>query len=113
MSLADLLIRDGRPQEALELATAALQSFRQTLGDDHWFTLMGQSVYGSALGATGREDEGEELLLVSYQRLDADDNAAPVAVKQALQRLTEFYEATGNAEQAGKFREVIEKDFGA
>lgn len=112
MALADLLIRDGRSAEALELAEAALRAFQRTLGDKHWYTMMGLSVYGAALGATGSRAEGEQLLLQAYQNLAADSSAAPVGVQQALLRLIEFYETGRETDKAAEYRLLYQRDPG-
>ena len=111
MAIADLLNRDGRAREALREATAAEQSLKLTLGEDHWYTVMAQSVYGSALAASGDEIEGEKLLLDSYQRLAADDSAVPVAVEQALLRLIEYYQASKDASRARDYLAIHQRDY--
>jgi tetratricopeptide (TPR) repeat protein len=111
MALADLLNRDGRAREALREASTAEQALRLTLGDEHWWTVMSQSVYGSALAASGDQAGGEKLLLDSYQRLAADDSAVRVAVEQALLRVIRFYEASENANKASDYLAIHQRDY--
>jgi hypothetical protein len=106
-----ILWSDGRSGEALQESLAAQQSFKLTLGDDHWYTIMAQSVYGAALALSGEELEGEKLLLDSYERLAADDNAVRVAVERALLRLIHFYETSENASKANDYMAIHLRDF--
>lgn len=95
MALADVLIANAQPAEALELAVAAKASLSRTLGEDHWFTSIAVSVEGAARGAAGDDDSAEILLESGYQRLRDDEGAVPVAVDKARKRLADFYESRG------------------
>ena len=92
-------------------AEASEAAFTLTLGKAHWLTALATNIRGSILGAIGRNEEAEALLLDSYQQLTADENAAPVFVGQALQRVMVFYQASGNQDAFSRYQAIYQRDF--
>lgn len=103
MAFADVLIREGRIDEALSQAERAEMALLDTLGEQHWFSAMAKSIRGAALGAGGDVEAAESLLLQGYTQLAADETAVPLAVEQALKRLIAYYARIGDTEQESRY----------
>lgn len=67
-----------------------------------------ESVLGSCLAGMGQYDEAEPLLLESYEILRNDATAPNIRVRQSLQRIVEFYEATNKPDLAAQWRSKLE-----
>ncbi len=93
-TLAVVLHRRGKNDEAIvefeKLALAAIA----TAGDDHWFTAMSAVPYGRCLLELGRYEDAEEVLLAVH---DSGDESA-------LEALADLYDAWGRPEKAAEYR---------
>ena len=112
MALADLHARLGRYPEALGEAEAAEASLTRTLSKAHWYTALATSIRGSILGKMGRNEEAEPLLVESYRQMSQDSSAVAKYVGGSLQRLIEFYRATGEQELLARYEALYQQDFG-
>jgi len=112
MALADLHARLGRYPEALGEAEAAEASLTRTLSKAHWYTALATSIRGSILGKMGRNEEAEPLLAESYRQMSQDSSAVAKYVGGSLQRLIEFYRATGEQELLARYEALYQQDFG-
>jgi serine/threonine protein kinase len=77
-----------------------------------WRVANVKSLLGGALLGQKKAAEAEPLLLAGYDGLKRDEKAIPpqgkVYLTDALQRLVELYEATGNKDEAAKWRKELE-----
>ncbi len=105
--LGRILVRLGRPQEALELLEASLRVQRETMPVGRWERHKTASVLGAAYSMLGRFEEAEALLLDSYPRIAGDRGADHHRTAQALLRLVEHYERRGRPEEAQRYRDLI------
>lgn len=76
-NLAEVLLLDGRPAEALAAATAARSAMVARVGEDHLFVLVTDGVIGAAETRLGRLDAGAarlEAAVARARRQLGDDN---------------------------------------
>ena len=93
------LLRDlGRLEEAAELATAAVEGSRRTLGDAHAQTATFLGQRARTLAAMKRFPEAESDALLGRQSLDAAFGAAHEKTRSAIQILVDVYRAWDTAE---------------
>jgi hypothetical protein len=108
--LADALTRAGQtPQEAVTLATNALEIRRKMFGPTHWAVFNTTSVLGGALAAAGNFDQAEPLLLEGYKGLEAGSVLGKRPRIDAAGRLVALYEKWGKPEKAEEWRHTREK----
>jgi serine/threonine protein kinase/tetratricopeptide (TPR) repeat protein len=86
---------------------------REKAEADAWTIFNTKSMLGQALAGQERFPEAEPLLLAGYEGLKRREAAIPPAGKirltEALQRLVDFYAATGQAEKADEWRKKLEE----
>src|SRR5262249_831826 len=74
----------------------------------HWLTFNTQSMLGGALLGQKKYAEAEPLLLAGYQGMKKQEAQIPpqgkVRLTEAVQRLVQLYEATGNPDEAAEGR---------
>jgi tetratricopeptide (TPR) repeat protein len=113
----DLLTRLGRAYLAQKKWSEAEPHFRQCVAlwekyrPDHWTTFEAQSLLGEALLGQKKYAEAEPLLLKGYEGLKERSNMlesrdAP-RLKEAVERLVQFYEQTDKKDEAAKWRKVL------
>jgi tetratricopeptide (TPR) repeat protein len=116
--VATNLARLGRCQLRLKKYAAAEASLRECLAirqekwPDGWTAFDARSALGEALALQGKHKEAEPLLLLGYEGLKQRQAKVPPEhrarrLEEALQRLARYYEATGNRDEAGKWRKEI------
>ena len=85
--------------------------FREQRTPDDWQTFNTRSVLGGSLLGQKRYAEAEPLLLSGYdgmkQRAASIPTDGKVRLKEALQRLAQLYEATGQAEKAAEWKKKL------
>jgi serine/threonine protein kinase len=106
-SLAHLLSSEGSLTEAEALSRECL-AIREKNSPDEWQTFSTRSLLGASLLAQKRYGEAEPLLLSGYdglkQRLATIPPANKLRLKEALQRLIEYYQATGQTDPAREWQ---------
>jgi serine/threonine protein kinase len=105
-NLADALTRANHqpPQEAIDLATQALDIRRRAHGANHWRTWVTTGVLGSAYVAAGQYEKAEPLLLDAYKGLENGSNLGSKPKRDAAARLVTLYEKWGKPDEAAKWR---------
>jgi tetratricopeptide (TPR) repeat protein len=80
---------------------------------DEWTTFNTRSLLGEALLGQKKHAEAEPLLVQGYEGMEKRATTIPpqgkVRLKEALERLVRLYEATGDKEQAAKWRKKLEE----
>jgi len=87
----------------------SLANFEITIPDT-WGVFDTRSMLGAALAGQKKYQEAEPLLLAGYKGLKERKMTVPAAKKAlvpALDRLVQFYEATGNAVEAERYRKEL------
>ncbi len=86
-------------------------AIRQRQQPDAWTTFNTQSMLGGALAGQQKYAEAEPLLLQGYeglaQRAEQIPEPGKVRLPQALERLVQFYEATGKPDEATRWRQEL------
>jgi tetratricopeptide (TPR) repeat protein len=108
LSLALLQQKKGVEAEPLLRECLAIHQKTQP---DAWNTFNTQSMLGGALLDQKKFAEAEPLLLAGYQGMNKQQAQIPLQGKvhltEAVQRLVQLYEATGNQDQAAKWRKEL------
>jgi WD40 repeat protein len=115
---ADLLVRLGRAYLAQKQWSEAEPHLRQCLAfweknrSNDWMTFEAQSLLGGSLWGQKKYADAEPLLLKGYEGLKQRRNSlesrdAP-RLKEAVERLVQFYEATDKKDEAAKWRKERE-----
>jgi tetratricopeptide (TPR) repeat protein len=113
MRLAELYSSLGRFTQALAAVEAAASALERSMGKTHWYTALASNIHGSILGNLGRNTEAETLLLSSYQQLADDGRAVGIYVVRSLERVIEFYRASGNQEALARYQALYARGEGA
>ena len=105
-NLADALAKANHQpqQEAIDLATQALEIRRRAHGANHWRTWATTSILGGAYAAAGQYDKAEPLLLDAYKGLENGSNQGSKPRRDAAARLVTLYEKWGKPDEAAKWR---------
>jgi len=86
-------------------------ALREKPPSDNWETFEAQSLLGASLLGQKKYSEAEPLLLSGYQGLKAREQTIPAVekrcLKDALQCLTQLYDATGKPEEAAKWKQEL------
>jgi len=86
---------------------------REAKQPDDWKTFNAQSLLGGVLLGQKKYTDAEPLLLKGYQGIKERESQIPKQWKdrliEALERLVQLYEATGNKAQADKWRKEREQ----
>jgi tetratricopeptide (TPR) repeat protein len=87
-------------------------AIRQKTQPEHWLTFNAQAMLGSALLQQKKYQDAEPLLLAGYEGMKKHESQIPPQGKdrltKAVQGLVQLYEATGNSDEAAKWRKVLE-----
>jgi tetratricopeptide (TPR) repeat protein len=70
---------------------------------DSWLRYNAESLLGAALAGTGAHEEAERLLVNAYEKMDPPE-VSRKRKQQALQRVIDFYEQTGDEAKAADYR---------
>jgi serine/threonine protein kinase/tetratricopeptide (TPR) repeat protein len=88
-------------------------TIREKAEADAWTTFNTKSMLGQALAGQEKFSEAEPLLLAGCEGLKRHEATIPPAgrirLTEALQRLVDFYAATGQAEKADEWRKKLEE----
>jgi tetratricopeptide (TPR) repeat protein len=103
--LATLLMETGHYQEALEMARDAKAIWLKEFGPDHWRTASASATEGASLVGLKQFDEAEKLLLASYKVLHEERGAMKFYVTSSSRWLAKLYQAMGQPEKAGRYRQ--------
>ncbi len=78
---------------------------------EHWLTFNSRSVLGGSLLGQKKFAEAEPLLVSGYEGMKQRDDKIPAAskpqLKEALERMTQLYEATGPSDKATEWKEKL------
>jgi tetratricopeptide (TPR) repeat protein len=110
LSLAGLgavLIEQGRPEEAEPFLRECLEVRREVLPKGHRLVADTEVLLGRCLTALGRYTEAEPLLLSGYETLKTAQ-AAPTALRTAMERIIQLYEAWSKPGHAAQWRAQLE-----
>ncbi len=87
-------------------------AIRQNKQPDGWATFNAQSMLGDALLRQKKYIDAEPLLKDGYQgmkqRQDKIPSQGKARLREALERLVQLYEATGNKDEAAKWRKELQ-----
>jgi TolA-binding protein len=116
--LPEMLAKYGTALSALKAWPDAEQVLREWLAlcelrePDAWTTFNARSILGEALLGQKKYADAEPLLLTGYEGMKQRAAKIPPQRKprltEALQRLVKLYVATGETEQASKWRKELE-----
>jgi len=105
-SLTGVLVNQGKWIEAEASAREGLTLRERKMPDD-WRTFNFRSVLGGICAAQHKYADAEPLLLSGYQGMKERETEIPAFgesfYKASLQRLVQFYEATGRSDQAAEW----------
>jgi len=109
-NLADVLCDEGKLAEAEPLVRECL-SIRERRIPDQWRVFSTRSLLGGILLARRQYAEAEPLLVSGYEgmrqreeKISADGKMHP---REALERLVQLYEATGQPEKAAEYKQKL------
>ncbi|NNF17293.1 MAG: tetratricopeptide repeat protein [Gammaproteobacteria bacterium] len=105
-NLAETLVAQGRHDEALREASAALMMLKRTVGANHWRVMAANGIKGVALARQGEFATAEPLILGAYEGIRAARGDQDVFTRRALDRVVQFYADCG---QSGRLREYQER----
>ncbi len=103
---AAILLANGKATEAERLATRVIE-IRSRPGWVGNPSRLGssKSVLGGALAGQKRFGEAEPLLLEGFRIIEADPKAKKKSRDDAVERLIQFYQSQGKAEEAARWQE--------
>ena len=85
---------------------------REKTAPDAWTTFNTQSLFGASLLGQKNYTDAEPLLLSGYEGMKAREAKIPAQAKprltDAIQRLVDLYEATGQQDRADEWRKKLE-----
>jgi hypothetical protein len=106
------LLRQKKYADAEPLLRQCL-AIREKKQPGEWTTYNTQSLLGGALLGQKKYAEAEPLLTKGYQGMkDQEDKIPPqgkVRLVEALERLVHLYEATGNRDEAARWRKSLQQ----
>jgi hypothetical protein len=102
----------GRAAEAEGPLCEAL-TIQERSEPDRWTTFETQSMLGGALSRQKKDSDASPLLLAGYEGLKQRAARIPAQQKrcltEAVERLVQHYEATGNKDEAARWRAELKK----
>src|SRR5262249_44641917 len=111
-NLADCYEKMGQPAQGEPLLRELLV-MRQKTQPDAWTTFQTQSQLGGSLLGQRKYAEAEPLLLAGYQGMKQREAKIPATQKarltEALERLVQLYNATGQKDKADKWRQKLQE----
>jgi len=88
------------------------QAIQEKVQPEAWETALTRSILGGALMGQEKYDEAGPLLIAGYEGMKLREATIPPIRKSsltdALERLVEFYQATGKPDEAAKWRKELE-----
>ncbi len=107
MGIGVLLVETGQPSRAEPYLREALAIRESAFDDPHWLLDLSRGHLGRALSRQGRFAEAEPLLLASYEGVTAQYGVDDEQTQRIAGFLVELYEASGQADQAAQFRDLV------
>jgi len=104
VSRSEVLIDDGRYEEAASLLRGCLSMRQKALPEGHWLIADTISRLGAAVAGTGDRVGAERLLLEGHAGLERDHRTPVNRTREAIQRLVRLYEAWGKPNKASEWR---------
>jgi serine/threonine protein kinase/tetratricopeptide (TPR) repeat protein len=104
VALGWLYARSGRAEQGEILLHEGLDICRRAYPAGHWATADATSRLGECLAARRDYSGAEQPLLSSYRALQATPGTPPARLEQALDRVINLYEASGQPEKAASWR---------
>jgi hypothetical protein len=105
-----VLLQQNKYANAQQLAGECLK-LREKLIPDDWRTFNTRSQLGACLLGLKKYADAEPLLLSGYEGMKQREDKIPAAgkarLKEALQRLVQFYEATGPSAEAAEWKKKL------
>ncbi len=87
-------------------------AIREKIDPDSWTTFYSRSMLGGALLGQSKFAEAEPLLLQGYEGIKKREKTNPPQAKarltEAIDRVVQFYQATGKKDEAAKWRKELE-----
>lgn len=105
---SEVLVREGRFDEAVALLRGCLASREKALPQGHWLLADTRSRLGAAIAGEGKYAEAEPLLRESCTVMLRDRLCPAASRRQAIQRMVELYEAWDKPDQAAEWRARLE-----
>jgi serine/threonine-protein kinase len=96
-------LRMGAPEQAEPLLRRVVALRTEVNGPDSWWTGIARSALGECLMVQERYAEAEPLLLSGYQIVRDANGPVP----STLRRLAAFYDATGQPDEAERYRALL------
>jgi tetratricopeptide (TPR) repeat protein len=110
INLADALNRHAKFAEAEATARNALATREKSAPED-WRTFYCRSLLGDSLAGQQKYADAEPLLISGYEGMQARvagiRRESRIRVKEALERLAQFYTAAGRPEEASRWKEKL------
>jgi len=103
-ALGWVLTKQGRAQEGEPFLQEGLEICRKYLPEKHWATAEAKNRLGGCLAALGQFADAEKLLVTSYHALEIAPGVPPPRSRQALERVIELDESSGQADKAAEWR---------
>ena len=108
--LAESLLAQNRPEEAVLEAEAAARYMEAAMTSNHWWTAWSHSVLGGCLTELGRFDEAEPLLLDSLDTITSVKDPGDIYVVDSLRRIIRFYRLSGSDGDAARFSAWLDRE---
>ena len=110
---ASTFLEQGKAEPAESAARQSL-NLRERYAPDDWTTFNSRSLVGGSLLGQKKYAEAEPLLLSGYEGMKQREKSIPAAgkirIQEAIQRVAEVYEATGQVEKAAEWKKLKEFD---
>lgn len=100
-------LRRDEPSEALAPLRRGWQSYVQTLGPEHAWTIVAEAQLGMALIAARRVGEGEPHLDHAYSWVRALPDSLTTELRGILEQIVTYLKANGSARQAARFEALL------
>jgi tetratricopeptide (TPR) repeat protein len=112
-ALGQVLFEQGQLEEAEHTLREGISLYEKRLAD-HWVRFKLASFLGAVRGAQGHPDEAEPLLISGYEGMrDRKGQMMPDEthlVSEARERLVDFYETNGRADEAQRWRDKADAE---
>jgi non-specific serine/threonine protein kinase/serine/threonine-protein kinase len=108
--LAEALLAQDRPGEALIEAESAARDIEATTAPDHWWTSYARSVLGECLAELRRFDEAEQLLVNSFDTITRVKESGDIFTVESIQRIVRLYRLTGDAESEARYQAILDRE---
>ncbi len=104
-----ILAKTGQPQEGEKILREAVKIRTDLLQKGHYWIALANSALGECLTIEKRYTEAEPLLIESYNDLKASQGERHPRAVEALQRIVELYQASGDVDGLEKYRALLSR----